>query len=77
MPWHGHAAVDLLLVLLNLFGIVISWVVQAVCVHKNERKSCGYVASINYKPQDNIYKLENVEHCGGEPEQAATMATCT
>ena len=21
--------------------------------------------------------LENVEHCGGEPEQAATMATCT
>ena len=21
------------------------------------------------------HKLENVEHCGGEPEQAATMAT--
>ena len=21
--------------------------------------------------------LENVEHCGGEPEQAVTMATCT
>ena len=21
--------------------------------------------------------LENVEHCGGEPEQAASMATCT
>ena len=24
-----------------------------------------------------VYILENVEHCGGEPEQAATMATCT
>ena len=24
-----------------------------------------------------IVILENVEHCGGEPEQAATMATCT
>ena len=21
--------------------------------------------------------LKNVEHCGGEPEQASTMATCT
>ena len=23
------------------------------------------------------YLLESVEHCGSEPEQAATMATCT
>ena len=23
-----------------------------------------------------MIKLENVEHCGDEPEQAATMATC-
>ena len=23
----------------------------------------------------NLKLLENVEHCGGEPEQAATMAT--
>ena len=44
--------------------------IKSVSVSTDESKTCQIVICTPLV-------LENVEHCGGEPEQAATMATCT
>ena len=40
-------------------------------------RSVSLIPSVTMLDLPSYRLLENVQHCGGKPEQAATMATCT
>ena len=48
---------------------------QRMCTTTIATRSVSLIPSVTMLELPTYILLENIEHCGGEPEQAATMAT--
>ena len=77
---HNHTRQGLMLYVIYTYPCMLTHThTHPHRAHCHDKAKCYHVSCTHTltRSHTHLHILKNVEHCGGKPELAATMATCT